>query len=89
MSTTGNNSAVADWHTYLDGVGREDFPDQPDDHFGPKAGYVYQHDASNDEYHSILSSHEAARLPRSWRISLRQKSRRATRSPWDLKCVTD
>lgn len=47
---------------YFDGVGPEDFPDQPDDHFSPKAGYVYQHDATNDEYHSILNSHEAASL---------------------------
>lgn len=61
MSMTDNN-AVADWHMYFDGVGREDFPDEPEDHFGPKAGYVYQHDATNDEYHSILGSHEAASL---------------------------
>ncbi|QWQ12953.1 hypothetical protein KN198_05550 [Ralstonia solanacearum] len=62
MGTTDNNSAVADWHMYFDGVGREDFPGEPDDHFGPKAGYVYQHDATNDEYHSILTSHEVASL---------------------------
>ncbi|WP_197338268.1 hypothetical protein [Ralstonia solanacearum] len=62
MSTTTDNNAVADWHMYFHGVDREDFQDQPADSFGPKAGYVYQHDASNDEYHSILSNHEAARL---------------------------
>lgn len=62
MSMTDNSNAVADWHMYFDGVCREDFPDEPDDHFGPKAGYVYQHDATNDEYHSILGNHEAASL---------------------------
>ncbi len=62
MSTTDNNSAVADWHMYFDGVDPEDFPDEPDDHFGPKAAYVYQHDAANDEYHSVLSEQEAIGL---------------------------
>lgn len=62
MSTTDENCAVADWHMYFDGVDREDFPDEPDDHFGPKAGYVYQHDTANDEYHSILSEQEAVGL---------------------------
>lgn len=64
MNTTDNNSAVADWHMYFHGVDREDFSDYPDDHFGPQAGYVYQHDASNDEYHSILTEQEAISLLR-------------------------
>lgn len=62
MSVVDNNEALADWHMYFHGVDREDFPDYPDDHFGPKAGYAYQHDATNDEYHSILGAPEVANL---------------------------
>ncbi|MBI1625916.1 hypothetical protein [Comamonas suwonensis] len=59
---TSSNSTTTDWHMYFHGVDREDFPDYPDDHFGPKAGYAYQHDATNDEYHSILSNPAAVSL---------------------------
>lgn len=62
MHRTNNSSAAADWHMYFDGASAEDLPDQPRDHFAPKAGYAYQHDAVNDEFHSTLTSAAAASL---------------------------
>lgn len=56
MNTT-NSSAATDWHIYYHGADLDDFED-----IAPKAGYVYQHDATNDTYYSILSNQAAISL---------------------------
>lgn len=82
MTDFENIYAVTDWHVCFDGVDPLDFPDYPDDSFDLKAGYSYQYDASNDEYHSILEDHAAASL-------LEQVKAGKKLAPWRLKHFTD